>query len=250
MTGRWNLFWFHLHEVLCVVPMIHLLSNECLSINLEGTTSDPFGALQNWNPSDDNPCKWTSVRCVYGKVITLLIDHSCTTIVFKLVIAFIFFQPSAKIYCASKISKFGGSFSDKGQYSKKTKKSFKKVIFLVHVTLVSLGDKCNLHDIQRNKYRKKKEEKIKKLGWGRSSTWMCILVLPMATLLLTLGTCMFLVCRSMGVPKLKGSELEAACEDFSNIVVSHQEFTVYKGTLSNGVEIAAVSTTITSLNDW
>ncbi|CAD5183799.1 unnamed protein product [Musa acuminata subsp. malaccensis] len=30
-----------------------------------------------------------------------------------------------------------------------------------------------------------------------------------------------------GVPKLKGSELEAACEDFSNIVISHPEFTVY-----------------------
>ncbi|URD71891.1 LRR receptor-like serine threonine-protein kinase [Musa troglodytarum] len=44
---------------------------------------------------------------------------------------------------------------------------------------------------------------------------------------------------TLGVPKLKGSELEAACEDFSNIVVSHQEFTVYKGTLSSGVEIAA-----------
>ncbi|RZS24053.1 hypothetical protein BHM03_00057077 [Ensete ventricosum] len=80
MTGRWNLFWFHLHKVLCVVLMIDLLINECLSINLEGLAllefrsrleSDPFGALQNWNPSDDNPCKWTGVRCVDGKVITL-----------------------------------------------------------------------------------------------------------------------------------------------------------------------------------
>lgn len=53
-----------------------------------------------------------------------------------------------------------------------------------------------------------------------------------------------------GVPKLKGSELEAACEDFSNIVISHPEFTVYKGTLSSRVEIALVSTTITSLNYW
>lgn len=45
-------------------------------------------------------------------------------------------------------------------------------------------------------------------------------------------------------------ELLAACEDFSNIVVSFPEFTIFKGTLSSGVEIAVVSTTITSANDW
>ncbi|RWW54060.1 hypothetical protein BHE74_00039381 [Ensete ventricosum] len=70
MGGRWNLFRFHLHKVLCVVLMIHLLSDECLSINLE-VESDPYGALQNWNPSDDDPCNWTGVHCADGKVVTL-----------------------------------------------------------------------------------------------------------------------------------------------------------------------------------
>ncbi|CAD5183798.1 unnamed protein product [Musa acuminata subsp. malaccensis] len=65
MTDRWNMFWFHLHKVLCVLLMIYVISNECKSINLEGLAllefrsrveSDPFGALQNWNPRDDNPC--------------------------------------------------------------------------------------------------------------------------------------------------------------------------------------------------
>lgn len=37
------------------------------------------------------------------------------------------------------------------------------------------------------------------LSSKKSATWMYILVLPMAALLLTLGTCMFLVCRSKGV---------------------------------------------------
>ncbi|KAL5231417.1 hypothetical protein ABZP36_030193 [Zizania latifolia] len=53
-----------------------------------------------------------------------------------------------------------------------------------------------------------------------------------------------------GVPKLQRSELERACEDFSNIVASHPYYTVYKGTLSSGVEIAVASTTIRSSKDW
>ncbi|KAG7035349.1 Protein MALE DISCOVERER 1 [Cucurbita argyrosperma subsp. argyrosperma] len=53
-----------------------------------------------------------------------------------------------------------------------------------------------------------------------------------------------------GVPKLKRSELEAACEDFSNIIDSFSDITVYKGTLSSGVEIAVTSTAVTSNADW
>ncbi|KAK4743710.1 hypothetical protein SAY87_010022 [Trapa incisa] len=52
-----------------------------------------------------------------------------------------------------------------------------------------------------------------------------------------------------GVPKLDQSELETACEDFSNIICSIHGSTLYKGNLSNAVEIAVVSTSI-SLNDW
>ncbi|KAJ1292545.1 hypothetical protein BS78_02G399800 [Paspalum vaginatum] len=53
-----------------------------------------------------------------------------------------------------------------------------------------------------------------------------------------------------GVPALKRSELQAASEDFSNIVGSTPNCTVYKGTLSSGVEIAVVSSSITSVKDW
>lgn len=53
-----------------------------------------------------------------------------------------------------------------------------------------------------------------------------------------------------GVPKLQRSELEGACEDFSNIVASYPHYTVYKGTLSSGVEIAVVSTVIATNKDW
>ncbi|XP_022845296.1 protein MALE DISCOVERER 1-like [Olea europaea var. sylvestris] len=54
-----------------------------------------------------------------------------------------------------------------------------------------------------------------------------------------------------GVAKLNRTELETACEDFSNIIITYDDLaTVFKGTLSSGVEIAVVSTTIASLKDW
>lgn len=49
---------------------------------------------------------------------------------------------------------------------------------------------------------------------------------------------------------MQRSELEGACEDFSNIVASYPHYTVYKGTLSSGVEIAVVSTVIATNKDW
>ncbi|XP_061976055.1 inactive receptor-like serine/threonine-protein kinase At2g40270 [Populus nigra] len=56
-----------------------------------------------------------------------------------------------------------------------------------------------------------------------------------------------------GVPKLKRSELEAGCEDFSNVIGSSPIGTLYKGTLSSGVEIAVLavaSVAVTSAKDW
>ncbi|XP_041025469.1 inactive receptor-like serine/threonine-protein kinase At2g40270 isoform X2 [Juglans microcarpa x Juglans regia] len=53
-----------------------------------------------------------------------------------------------------------------------------------------------------------------------------------------------------GVPKIKRSELEAACEDFSNVIGSSPIGTLYKGTLSSGVEIAVASVAATSAKGW
>ncbi|CAH2073749.1 unnamed protein product [Thlaspi arvense] len=54
-----------------------------------------------------------------------------------------------------------------------------------------------------------------------------------------------------GVPKLKLSELETACEDFSNIIGSRSsDAIIYKGTLSTGSEIAVLSVASGSLHDW
>lgn len=53
-----------------------------------------------------------------------------------------------------------------------------------------------------------------------------------------------------GVPKLNRAELDTACEDFSNIIHSFDACTIYKGTLSSGVEIAVDSTIVNSVQDW
>lgn len=54
----------------------------------------------------------------------------------------------------------------------------------------------------------------------------------------------------LGVPKLNRTELEIACEDFSNIIGNFQDGVLYKGTLSSGVEIAVVSFSVASAKDW
>lgn len=105
----------------------------------------------------------------------------------------------------------------------------------------------------------------------RSVKWVYVLVLPLLASLLVMA-CMLLVCRNKGVatigpwktglsgqlqkafvtgvPKLNRPELEAACEDFSNIIISYPDYTVFKGTLSSGVEIAVASTAVPSAKAW
>ncbi|XP_057441771.1 probable inactive receptor-like protein kinase At3g56050 isoform X2 [Lotus japonicus] len=53
-----------------------------------------------------------------------------------------------------------------------------------------------------------------------------------------------------GAPKLKRSELEAACEEFSNVIGTSPIGSLYKGTLSSGVEIAVASVLVTSSKNW
>ena len=52
------------------------------------------------------------------------------------------------------------------------------------------------------------------------------------------------------VPRQQLSELQAACEDFSNIIGSFSDGTIYKGTLSSGAEIAVVAIAAGSRADW
>ncbi|ESQ52735.1 hypothetical protein EUTSA_v10016554mg [Eutrema salsugineum] len=93
-----------------------------------------------------------------------------------------------------------------------------------------------------------------------------------AVLLLLVATCVFYYLRSKagkpvnpwrtglsgqlqkvfvtGIPTLKRSEIEAACEDFSNVIGSCPIGKLFKGTLSSGVEIAVASIATTCSKDW
>ncbi|KAL6653362.1 hypothetical protein ACP70R_008940 [Stipagrostis hirtigluma subsp. patula] len=53
-----------------------------------------------------------------------------------------------------------------------------------------------------------------------------------------------------GVPSLGRVELQAACDDFINVIGTSSECTLYKGTLSSGIEIAVVSTSVNAEKDW
>lgn len=50
------------------------------------------------------------------------------------------------------------------------------------------------------------------------------------------------------VPFLKLSEVESACEDFSNIIGESSETIVYKGTLASGTEVAATRMKVPAAN--
>ena len=52
------------------------------------------------------------------------------------------------------------------------------------------------------------------------------------------------------MPKLNRSDLEAACEDFSNVIGNSPIGTLYKGTLSSGVEIAVASVSVALSKSW
>lgn len=106
---------------------------------------------------------------------------------------------------------------------------------------------------------------------GIMGKWPYVLVLPGLVLLLTItGSILMCHCQGgvkkcawktglsdqlqksllTGVQELQRSELEAACEDFSNILNSYPDCTMFKGTLSRAVEIAVISTKIASAKDW
>jgi len=105
------------------------------------------------------------------------------------------------------------------------------------------------------------------------NSWKYIVGIASAVILLIFVVAVIVICRSRaaqklspwktglsgqlqkafvtGVPKLNRAELETSCEDFSNIINTYENIaTVYKGTLSSGVEIAVVTTAISSLKDW
>ncbi|KAF2309541.1 hypothetical protein GH714_003755 [Hevea brasiliensis] len=105
-----------------------------------------------------------------------------------------------------------------------------------------------------------------------SNAWYYFLIIPIMFTLVIIALGLLFLCRKQGVttigpwktglsgqlqkafvtgvPKLNRAELETACEDFSNIIDTHESWIAYKGTLSSGVEIAVASSSVASSKDW
>ncbi|XP_017221929.1 protein MALE DISCOVERER 2 isoform X2 [Daucus carota subsp. sativus] len=75
MGGRWNTSGIQL-ICLSIFILVLKIQGHCL-LNYEGfallsfrasVVSDPLGALSDWNPDDCNPCLWSGVHCVNGRV--------------------------------------------------------------------------------------------------------------------------------------------------------------------------------------
>nr|XP_017233188.1 PREDICTED: protein MALE DISCOVERER 1-like [Daucus carota subsp. sativus] len=117
-----------------------------------------------------------------------------------------------------------------------------------------------------------KPKKLEEADRHSGEKWKYLVGVLVALFVVLVATIIFFVCRTRavknitpwksglsgqlqkafvtGVPKLNLHELETACEEFSNIIETHESCTVYKGTLTSGVEISVTSTTVPSRRRW
>ncbi|KAI7999581.1 Protein MALE DISCOVERER 1 [Camellia lanceoleosa] len=98
-------------------------------------------------------------------------------------------------------------------------------------------------------------------GGISGDTWKYLVLISGIAFLLTVAAVMFFMCRSRAVAtigpwktglsgQLQKAFVTAACEDFSNIIDTVDGCTVFKGTLSSGVEMGVASPAISSAKDW
>ncbi|XP_008811683.1 protein MALE DISCOVERER 2 [Phoenix dactylifera] len=224
---RWRLL--QMGSFLLWVALVYQRLELCVSINAEGRALlrfkervevDPHGALSNWKEGDADPCSWFGAVCSDdGRVVAPNVE----------------FATIRRLLHQSPLP------------TPAPAPSFSPNKSLVP-TLTSATDR------------------------GKHVTWIILGSIGGASILLVLSAIYLLYCRAKrvvtvmpwttglrgqlqksfltGVPSLRRSELEIACEDFSNIIGSLSDCTLYKGTLSSGVEIAVTSTIVTSAKDW
>uniref|UniRef100_M0ZUA4 Receptor protein kinase n=1 Tax=Solanum tuberosum TaxID=4113 RepID=M0ZUA4_SOLTU len=279
MGGRWNTYGFKLSYLALLIILYHV--HECSSLNSEGLRSkvdcDPYGILANWNLDHCDPCMWFGVQCLAGKVQMLdlhgnslegtlapelgNLTHLRSMLIrnnnlegkipfeigkLRLLSKLQFDEaltPAAGGTCCLN-RKFAHCICHGSLIPLKTVDSFIRPLkgtLVRYFTLFSrqLGSGSLDNQIGYSSdnlptvflvYRSRAAKPIGPWKTGLSGQLQKAFVI--------------------GVPKLNRSELETACEDFSNIISSHDAYIIYKGTLSSGVEIVVASTTLTSLEDW
>ncbi|XP_073150267.1 protein MALE DISCOVERER 2-like [Henckelia pumila] len=78
MGVSWTVYGTHLTSLTLLVLLLEI--HGCWSLNSEGLALlqfrekvefDPYGVLTNWNPDECDPCMWSGVHCLNGRVFTL-----------------------------------------------------------------------------------------------------------------------------------------------------------------------------------
>ncbi|PKA64457.1 putative LRR receptor-like serine/threonine-protein kinase MRH1 [Apostasia shenzhenica] len=312
MGGRWNHCVLQLHMVLLLLLMMLLLHGRYIvSINPDGLAllkfrsrvdSDPRGVLRNWNPHGNDPCNWTGVLCVDGKVESFFnyessLEDRAEKQSSNLPKAAGFLEPDGddnvqnflissrrKLLIETRnlptssvigllpqgsvpVPSFGsGSFPavlDTVDINIEGRSSGSAQPEVVFPSTITTNDPLMLNPSTPMDGEIMKSE--------RSENWIYIFSL-LAALLTCAAVISSIVHRRLvgaaiapwksglsgqlqkallsGVQKLNRLELEVACEDFSNIIYTCRECTMFKGTLSSGVEIVVASTTVMSSKDW
>ncbi|KAK2384321.1 putative inactive receptor protein kinase [Trifolium repens] len=325
-------FWLRIYVgliSLCAIRQCWALNDEGIALLKfrERITSDPHGALVNWNPNDSDPCKWWGVRCVDGKVQMLdlnglSLEGELTPHLGKLG------HLKSLVLCKNNFSgtipKELGDLDNlelldlrennlTGNIPSQIGRLLLLKQLLVHDNKIEGSDSLELGNMPSKplfidnysspltslfhcKHRKfahclwyrdlKQLNKVDSLAVpikGALKRYFNAMALPLFKLgkaasdgyeenycadlpstdesevdsnLSSLISSARRISGQLqkafvtGVPKLNRSELETACEDFSNIINSFEKCTVYKGTLSSGVEIAVDSTIVTSTEEW
>ncbi|KAL8161584.1 hypothetical protein V2J09_013073 [Rumex salicifolius] len=267
-----------LFELLCFLFLFSFEHNFslCLGLNSEGSAllrfrervvGDPFKALSSWNGGgyDADPCSWFGVQCSNGTVVALLIPAPSPS-------------PSQKAHSPEHAKKTNSSSSPISSPSPSKK------VHSPAPTPAPAPAKMNNTTSSPKKAPVGGPSVLSNSSPSPSSAstangkatkshgvviWLSVVGGSLAVVLTVIA---IFVCRSSkvvtvkpwatglsgqlqrafvsGVPKLKRAELETACEDFSNIIGTLTDSTVYKGTLSSGVEIAVVSSSVNSRKEW
>ncbi|XP_073293105.1 inactive receptor-like serine/threonine-protein kinase At2g40270 isoform X2 [Primulina huaijiensis] len=262
----------------------------CCSLNDEGLAllrvkekvfSDPYGALSNWKyeVGVENPCSWVGVGCSEGYVVVLKSEEAKDLSGRKLLQIPSRRTPALKVIFRSPPPQEFGSIQvpPPPRHSQSPPNlapdSHPSPPPSPAVVVPSLSPSPDIHIPPPSLATPEEEPSTSSQNSSMKShlgvVLLASIVGPLLILLLVGGILYFHFNKMAtvnpwrtglsgqlqkafvtGVPKLKRSELVAACEDFSNVIGSSSVCNLYKGTLSNGVEIAVVSTVVASAKEW
>ncbi|KAF8719503.1 hypothetical protein HU200_024228 [Digitaria exilis] len=202
----------------------------CASLNREGAAllkfkeaidADPYSALKNWDEGSMSPCSWFGVECSDdGLVLTLILRNNSFYGIIPI-----------EIGDLQDIKMLDLGYNN---FSGPIPSELQNILSLEFLFLkgngLSGGLPVGLNWLNR-------------LPTARKTSTVVPLSAPTSSRQLQ-TTAM------KGITLFRRSELETACEGFSNIIGTQPGFTLYKGTLPCGAEIAVVSTAVAYAGGW